>query len=181
MTDLWLFGYGSIMWKTGFDYSESRLAFVSHRARRFWQASKDHRGTEGYPGRVVTLIHSPGDQCWGMAYRIPAERVSETVERLDRRESGGYTRETIEMIFDDGSSVDGLTYNAAEDNPNYLGHADPGLIASQIAASHGPSGSNKEYILRLARALADHNILDEHIRELADRVRNIKEQKHENY
>ena len=55
---LWIFGYGSIIWKTGFDYDESRLAYLPDRARRFWQASTDHRGTIASPGRVVTLIDS---------------------------------------------------------------------------------------------------------------------------
>ena len=174
--DLWLFGYGSIMWKTGFEYAESRLAFVQHRARRFWQASKDHRGTEEAPGRVVTLVDAPGEDCWGLAYRIPEESISATLEILDYREKGGYDREAIEVRFPEGDFARGLTYNAGKQNPNYLGDAPIASIAHQIASSHGPSGSNKEYILQLADTLVQHDIVDHHIVELAEQVRNIQGQ-----
>jgi glutathione-specific gamma-glutamylcyclotransferase len=168
--DLWLFGYGSIMWKTGFSFDEARLGFIRGRARRFWQGSTDHRGTESAPGRVVTLIDAPGEICWGVAYRIPVGVVAPTIEALDYREKGGYTREDITIEFKTGGTTTGVTYHANTANPNFLGQAPIEHIARQIACSHGPSGSNKEYILQLHHTLKQHEIVDEHVRELADLV-----------
>ncbi|MFT5134860.1 MAG: cation transport protein ChaC [Gammaproteobacteria bacterium] len=80
--DLWLFGYGSIIFKADFDYLEKQTATVADFSRRFWQGSHDHRGTHEAPGRVVTLVPTPGDQCRGMAYRI----TPDVFEHLDHRE-----------------------------------------------------------------------------------------------
>ena len=143
----------------------------------------DHRGTVDAPGRVVTLIDTPGQDCWGMAFKIPAKSVDATLLALDHRELGGYTREIITISFPSGETIEGLTYNARADNANFLGDAPIGQIASQIALSHGPSGSNKEYILELELALNHHRVKDEHVREVARHVKRIAEREtsYENY
>jgi cation transport regulator ChaC len=66
----WIFGYGSLVWRPAFPHRRRRPASIRGFCRRFWQASTDHRGTPEAPGRVVTLIESPGDRCWGMAYEV---------------------------------------------------------------------------------------------------------------
>lgn len=175
--DIWLFGYGSLMWKTGFDYEESRLALLRNHARRFWQGSEDHRGVPGAPGRVATLVHAPGEDCWGMAYRLHADQLDEILISLDYREKGGYEREVITIELHGGGAAKGLTYFATSDNPHYLGHAPNHDIARQIATSHGPSGSNKEYILRLSHVLTRHQVQDRHVSDLAELVRQLTEQK----
>ncbi|MDA0978327.1 MAG: gamma-glutamylcyclotransferase, partial [Proteobacteria bacterium] len=115
--DVWLFGYGSIMWKTGFDFEEARLAQIHGWSRRFWQGSGDHRGTPAAPGRVVTLIESYGEICHGMAYRLHGLKVTAILEELDYREKNGYERVDLAIGFADGSQVRGITYHATPDNP----------------------------------------------------------------
>lgn len=163
--DIWLFGYGSIVWRVDFPYAESATAYIKDKARRFWQGSTDHRGTPQQPGRVVTLISSPGEVCWGRAFRISSGDRHQALAGLDHREKGGYERLTLDIYLESGQVVKGFTYLATADNPNYLGDAPASLIASQIIASHGPSGSNIEYVAELRRAL-EHRA-DDHVIEIA--------------
>ncbi|PSF11811.1 gamma-glutamylcyclotransferase [Marinobacter fuscus] len=146
---IWLFGYGSLIYKVDFPFLERRPASIQGWARRFWQGSHDHRGTPEAPGRVVTLIEQPGALCKGMAYRVSPN----VFEYLDVREKNGYLRFRTPMTFDNGSHAEGLVYIATADNEAYLGEAPEPAIAAQIAASSGPSGPNSEYLLRLADSL----------------------------
>jgi cation transport regulator ChaC len=169
--DVWIFGYGSLVWRPDFDSVESRPAFIVHWARRFWQGSTDHRGVPGSPGRVVTLVHSPDAVTWGIAYRVAADRAEPVLSALDHREKGGYARESLAVHFRSGEQVSALTYRATPDNPNYLGPASEEAIAVQAARCRGPSGSNVDYVLRLAAALEALGAEDSHVAEVAELVR----------
>ncbi len=170
---LWIFGYGSLVWRPDFAHSERRPAWIRGFARRFWQGSIDHRGVPGAPGRVVTLIRDSGAACGGMAFRVPGESVASVLADLDHREKGGYVREEVDLHFGrDAASADvrGLVYIATAANPNYLGPAPLDEIAHQVRRSVGPSGPNPEYVLRLAESLRALGDRDEHVFALADRV-----------
>jgi cation transport regulator ChaC len=156
---VWLFGYGSLIFKTDFPFIERRPASIANWARRFWQASHDHRGTEKSPGRVVTLIPQPGAVCHGMAYLI----TPQVFDHLDYREKNGYLRLSTEMSFEDGNRAEGLVYIATEDNASFLGPAPEPEIAKQIATSSGPSGRNSEYLTELAAALRQLGKEDSHV------------------
>lgn len=146
---VWLFGYGSLIYKVDFPYLEQRPALIRGWQRRFWQGSHDHRGTPEAPGRVATLVEKPGAVCKGMAFRVSPS----VFEHLDVREKNGYLRFSTPLTFDDGSHAEGLVYIATEDNEAYLGHAPDAEIARQIASAAGPSGPNADYLLRLAESL----------------------------
>ena len=173
MQDVWVFGYGSLIWRADFAFVEKRPAYIEGWIRRFWQGSTDHRGVPGAPGRVVTLIEAPGESCWGMAYRLHAENLSRTLDHLDYREKGGYERLSLPIRFDDGSAVNGMTYHATPDNHNYLGEATTVEIARQVVASSGPSGHNIEYVLKLAQSLEEMGKDDEHVFTLAALVERV--------
>ncbi len=162
---VWIFGYGSLVWRPDFAYAESRPALIDGWARRFWQGSTDHRGVPGAPGRVVTLIEAPGEACWGMAYRIAGGDRDRVLAKLDYREKGGYRLADVSIRFagPDGGAADGLVYLATAENPNYLGPAELADIAAQVRASCGPSGDNVEYVLRLAGALRALGAEDDHV------------------
>jgi len=168
--ETWIFGYGSIMWKTGFNFEAREQCHANGWARRFWQASTDHRGTPEFPGRVVTLIESTSEHCWGTAYRLPTYEATNIIEDLDYREKGGYDRTELSLTLSSGRTIKGITYIAHPHNPNYLGESPLEDIAQQIRFSTGPSGSNKEYILELHRALEQHNIQDTHVEALAQLI-----------
>ncbi len=83
---VWLFGYGSLIFKVDFPYLESRPASIRGWSRRFWQGSHDHRGTQNNPGRVVTLIEDRDAVCGGIAFLVGAS----VFNQLDVREKNGY-------------------------------------------------------------------------------------------
>lgn len=172
MTDVWVFGYGSLVWRPDFPFADSRVATISGWTRRFWQASTDHRGVPGAPGRVVTLVEEPGAECWGRAFLIEAETRDAVFAHLDYREKGGYSLHEVEIAFPQGaaSPAPGLIYIATPGNPNWLGAAPLDEIAAQVVRSEGPSGHNVEYVLELARALRDMGAADDHVFDLAARV-----------
>lgn len=172
MTDRWIFGYGSLVWRPAFRYQARSPGFVEGYARRFWQGSTDHRGVPGAPGRVVTLTAEAGARCWGMLYRVHAEDADEVLAALDHREQGGYARREVEVHLPALARRQGgvLVYLATEDNANYLGPAPLHEIARQVRGARGPSGANAEYVLRLADALREMGADDEHVFSLAELV-----------
>lgn len=156
---IWLFGYGSLIYKVGFDYQERRPASIRGWTRRFWQGSHDHRGTLESPGRVATLVASEGAVCHGMAYRI----APEVLKALDIREKNGYVRVITDLYFEDGTRDEALVYMATQGNEAWLGEATAFEIAQQISTAAGPSGPNRDYLLLLADSLRDMGHDDPHV------------------
>lgn len=171
LDDVWLFGYGSLIFKVDFPILEQRVASIDGWVRRFWQGSHDHRGTPDRPGRVVTLIEAPGEQCLGMAYRVSPD----TFAHLDHREKNGYLRffEPLSFVNVEHEPAQALVYVASEDNPAFLGDAPLEDMARQIAHSVGPSGANADYLLQLDSALQALGADDVHVIQLSDAVRRI--------
>jgi cation transport regulator ChaC len=169
--DIWVFGYGSLIWRADFEYAEVQPGYIKHFSRRFWQGSTDHRGTPQSPGRVVTLIEQPDAICWGTAYRLEHESAAQTLQHLDHREKGGYDRQTLPVYLKSGETIQGLTYHATKDNEHYLGEASATQIAEQVINSLGPSGNNIEYVLNLEQALSQINATDEHVTDVAKEIR----------
>lgn len=168
--ELWIFGYGSLIWRPGFPYVERHVARLPGFVRRFWQGSTDHRGVPGAPGRVVTLIAEPRGHCDGVVFRAAGTARERILEGLDFREQGGYAREWHEIALHatpGGTSIRALVYRATSSNTNFLGPASSAEIARQVAASAGPSGRNDTYVLELERALRAEGICDPHVTEVA--------------
>jgi cation transport protein ChaC len=169
---LWIFGYGSLVWRPAFAHAERHAGWVRGFRRRFWQGSTDHRGVPGAPGRVVTLLPASSDErCWGTVYRAEPGREAEVIACLDHREKGGYERRRVEVVHARGRIAEALVYLATPANPEWLGEAPLEQIAAEILRSAGPSGTNIEYLLRLHEALAKMGGEDEHVAELAALVR----------
>ncbi len=164
---LWVFGYGSLVWRPAFEHRRREPAAIRGWTRRFWQGSTDHRGVPGKPGRVVTLVPDADAVCWGMVYEVaPADRRA-VLANLDHREKGGYARHEVAAELKSGERVDALVYLATPDNANYLGEASLEVIAEQVRESVGPSGPNVEYVVELARALSAMGASDPHVEALA--------------
>ncbi len=170
---LWIFGYGSLIWRPNFEHRRNQHAALPGFERRFCQASHDHRGTPELPGRVVTLVPMQGGICQGMAFELPDEGHADILRYLDEREQDGYERVYAPLKLADGAIVPGLTWIAASGNPSWREGESMDELASLIAARHGPSGSNRDYLYRLEEALIALEMPDTYISRLASLVRQL--------
>ena len=141
--------------------------------RRFWQGSHDHRGVPHAPGRVATLVPDADASCEGVAYFIDGVRLQETWADLDHREKNGYRREAVRLEFRDGTAADGVLYVAPVGNRAYLGPAPLPEMAAHIAGSAGPSGTNIDYLRKLAGELRRLEIDDPHVFRLERSVEDL--------
>ncbi|KAB0801161.1 hypothetical protein PPYR_05515 [Photinus pyralis] len=172
--NMWVFGYGSLIWKVDFPYEIKTAGYIKGYLRKFYQHSTDHRGTPENPGRVVTLIPDSEDSCvWGVAYKIPDKCVDQVIKHLNIREKGGYTCKKLTFFPLSGNSpFDILVYVGLEDNQNFAGAADDDSIALQIVNAVGPSGTNVDYLLNLAKSIREivPMVDDEHLFSLEEKV-----------
>ena len=167
---MWIFGYGSLIWRPGFSYEAAHPACLLGWERAFDQGSPDHRGTPQTPGRVVTLRPSEGGRVWGRAFSLAQEGRAEILAALDHREQGGYERVSISLRASTAgaSNLEAVTYVAPPGNPHDLGVARLESMVEQIAHAHGPSGPNRDYILRLREALESMGVSDPYVSRIAD-------------
>lgn len=166
----WIFGYGSLIWRPNFDFTSRQPAKIKGWVRRFYQGSPDHRGTPKQWGRVVTLMPTSNEECYGVAYAIDAYKRDDVFHYLNLREQGGYDLLETEIQLLNGDAVHGYVYTANEENPFYLGPASVDEMAIQILNSSGPSGPNLEYFTQLYTALSDFAPDDPHLNELYQEI-----------
>ena len=168
---VWLFGYGSLMWRPDIEYQAREPARLPGWERRFWQGSHDHRGVPHSPGRVVTLVESAKGHCDGIAYLVDQDTAADTFEKLDYREKNGYERHAVSLqVPGRNAPIPAITYIAPAGNHAYLGPAPLADLAAQIRSSVGPSGSNAAYLLELADALRELDAHDPHVFELEEQL-----------
>lgn len=164
---LWVFGYGSIIWRPDIPYSQVLWAVADGWTRRFWQGSHDHRGTVESPGRVLTLVASVNDRCEGRVFGVAKGDVSQVLKKLDFREKNGYERQELSVYTEELGPVTALTYIAPPRNVAWLGESPDHAIADQIRHACGPSGPNADYVLALSEALMAQGIHDKHVQAIA--------------
>ncbi|KAI9503086.1 ChaC-like protein-domain-containing protein [Coemansia spiralis] len=188
---MWVFGYGSIIYRVDFPIEDQVFGFIRGRKRAFLQESHDHRGTEENPGRVCTLIPAlewntiftddptdPDVVCWGMAYRVKAGMEQQVKAHLDYREKDGYSIDFVDLYAEHGqppvlTSV--MVYVGVSSNPSFAGASSIEDTAKIIAMAKGPSGTNREYLYKLCASLRAQrpDALDPYLEKLEKMVRKL--------
>jgi cation transport protein ChaC len=143
--DLWVFGYGSLMWRPDFPHLERQFGVVHGYHRAFCIYSHVHRGTRARPGLVLGLDN--GGSCKGVAYRVRAADAEAVVEYLIQREmvTRVYTPRWVTVRIGD-RTVRAHTYTAAHNHVQYAGKLTPEQAADCIRNNNGRSGNNSEYL-----------------------------------
>ena len=175
--DLWVFGYGSLLWNPGFPVAETRIARLHDWHRSFCMSSIHHRGTVADPGLVLALDHAPGAHCDGLAFRVDGAEAPATIEYLREREliSSAYLETRLSVEFRDGAlQTDVLTYVIDREHDQYRGTLSLEDQARIIAHAVGGRGPNDAYLVNTAAHLAELGLADDDLDWLVRRVRQLK-------
>jgi glutathione-specific gamma-glutamylcyclotransferase len=173
--DLWLFAYGSLMWRPGFAYLEARRARVTGYRRCFCIYSVHHRGTPERLGMVLGLDR--GGVCEGIAYRVAGGAAAETVAYLRAREliNGVYREAHVPVELEGAAGGAGaaaagemlaLTFIAERAHPNHAHRLPPAIQARLIRGGRGVSGANLDYLVSTVRHLNELGIRERELERL---------------
>ncbi|MBY6239670.1 gamma-glutamylcyclotransferase [Methylosinus sp. Sm6] len=168
--DFWVFGYGSLMWRPGFEFIEKAEARVHGYHRSLCVFSHVHRGTPERPGLVLGLDY--GGSCQGVAFRVPAAARTETLAYLRARElvTSVYVERTVGLRFAGGVAARALTFVVDRAHEQYAGRLPVEEMARLVAHGVGASGANPDYVRNTFEHLQQ---LDVHDAALAEIVRRL--------
>lgn len=171
--DLWVFGYGSLIWRPGFEHLERHPARLRGAHRALCVFSHVHRGTPEKPGLVLGL--DLGGACRGVAYRVAAKKRAETIAYLRAREQAtSVYRETLRnvtLLTEPERQVSALVYMIDRGHKQYAGRLDLATRLHLVRQGHGRSGANPEYVLETVGALEKLGLYDRDLHLLAEKLR----------
>jgi cation transport protein ChaC len=175
--DLWVFGYGSLIWRPGFAFVERVEARLVGAHRALCVYSFVHRGTPEKPGLVLGL--DQGGACRGMAYRVPAAQRAETIAYLRAREQATMVyRESVRSIWlrgDPERRISALCYVVDRGHAQYAGRLSLDQQLHHVRQGHGRSGANRDYVVATVAALEEMGIRETELHLLAERLRGVHE------
>jgi cation transport protein ChaC len=177
--DLWVFGYGSLIWRPGFEYIERLPAHVIGLHRSLCIYSFDHRGTPERPGLVLGLDF--GGACRGIAYLVAAKHRADTLTYLrEREQTTAVYRETMRNIWLESKPeqrVRALCYVVDRGHVQYAAGLSHDRKLQIVRQAHGRSGNNRDYVIETVKALEALNIIDHDLHILAERLKSPQETK----
>jgi cation transport protein ChaC len=167
--DLWVFGYGSLMWRPGFAFVEQVAARLIGEHRALCVYSFDHRGTPEKPGLVLGLDR--GGACRGIAFRVEARRRDETIQYLRGREQTTHVyREVMRSVWLENearSRVSALAYVVDRRHVQYAGRLSLNEQLRYVRQGHGRSGNNRDYVLSTVKSIEAQGFRDPQLHQLA--------------
>lgn len=157
---VWIFGYGSLMWNPGFAFAERVPALLHGYHRAFCIYSHRYRGTKDKPGLVLGL--QPGGSCRGIAYRIEHVARAAVHAYLKEREmnNGVYHERRLSVALADGRRVMAQAYVVDATHPQYTGKLPRARVAALICQGKGERGACADYLANTVRHLDALGIKD---------------------
>jgi cation transport protein ChaC len=173
MSDFWVFGYGSLMWRPGFVHVEAVPARLAGLHRALCVFSWFHRGTREQPGLVLGLDR--GGSCRGMAFRVEEARRDEVLAYLRERELISHVYDEVERMVRleraGGPQVAATTYVVNRAHEQYAGKLTPEELLGHVRGRVGRSGANAEYVLNTVSHMKSLGVRDAALEWLAERLR----------
>ena len=167
--DLWVFGYGSLMWRPGFEFIEQVPARLIGEHRALCVYSFDHRGTPEKPGLVLGLDR--GGACRGIAFRVAASSARTTIAYLRGREqTTNVYREVMRSVWLENEArqrVSALTYVVDRGHVQYAGRLSMADQLRYVQQGHGRSGNNRDYVLSTVLSIEKQGFRDAQLHQLA--------------
>ena len=169
MSELWVFGYGSLMWRPGFEFSEKAPAALIGAHRSLCIYSFHHRGTQQNPGLVLGL--DEGGACRGVAFRVAPEHRDATTQYLRAREqvTDVYVEamKPVSLLDGSGRELEALCFMVDRGHPQYAGRLSLERQAQLVRQAVGLAGANIDYVLNTVRHLEEAGIHDVELMALA--------------
>lgn len=160
----WVFGYGSLIWRPGFEYVSSQSAYLCGYHRSLCVYSHNYRGTPKNPGLVFGLV--PGGCCEGRALEVSGQNWPEVLEYLRVRETGVYHELQNGVRLADGKTVKALIFVADETHAQFAGRLDIDHQLDVVRVASGNTGTNKDYVINTLEHLKDLGIEDSYLSRL---------------
>ena len=166
---LWVFGYGSLMWRPGFTYARRSKALLRGWRRSLCVYSHVYRGS---PERLVLGLDR-GGACPGVAFEVDAALRETTIRYLRERElaTAVYLERIAPVTLESGDRVLAVTYVADRLHGQYAGRLDREAMLEYVRAGKGKSGDNAEYILETNDHLLALGVRDPDLEWLSAKLR----------
>jgi cation transport protein ChaC len=170
--DLWVFGYGSLMWSPEFRFAERREAHLYGYHRSLCIYSHRLRGTPEKPGLVMGLCQ--GGSCWGVAFRIAARRVQSTLRELWHREMVNSVYEPRMVTVKFGRrTVQALAFVADKHHHQFAGHLGVVRTARMVAQGCGMRGNNLDYLANTVAHMDELGLPEGHLHRVLARAKKL--------
>ena len=145
-SDLWVFGYGSLMWRPGFSYAERRKATLDRLAQKSMRLFPRLSWNASAAGSRAGL--DLGGHCHGVAFRIegPSHVATVRISGSVSRSPTVYVERAVRIVLETGEQVAALTYVADRQHPQYAGQLDRGSMLELVRSGMGASGKNADYV-----------------------------------
>jgi cation transport protein ChaC len=167
--DLWVFGYGSLIWRPGFEFIERVPARLIGEHRALCVYSFVHRGTPEKPGLVLGLDR--GGACRGVAFRVAERNRAATIAYLRAREQvTSVYREVTRSVWLENEArqrVSALVYVVDRGHVQYAGRLSLAEQLRHVLQGHGQSGGNRDYVLTTVKAIEAEGFRDNQLHQLA--------------
>ncbi len=172
--DLWVFGYGSLMWSPEFPYQERRTGLVHGYHRALCILSNRYRGTPRKPGLVMGLCR--GGSCWGMVFRVDNRRAKEVLDALWKREmlNRVYMPKFVPVAVDGARRVQALAFVADTEHKQFVRELDVNGRARLVAQGVGQRGACVDYIHNTLEHMRELGLHDPHLSRILEAAKRLK-------